>query len=83
MRAVPGEQVITSPERRAAAHALMEQLMALRARCQRHTESFVTPMGEEIYYRYQQGLIDDTATTLAGLLRRDRSQHASCGGGPP
>jgi hypothetical protein len=83
MRAVPGEQVITSPERRAAAHALMEQLMALRARCQHHTESFVTPMGEEIYYRYQQGLIDDTATTLAGLLRRDRSQHASCGGGPP
>jgi TRAP-type uncharacterized transport system substrate-binding protein len=83
MRSVPGEQVITSPERRAAAHALMERLLALRARCQRQTNSFVTPMGDEIYYRYQQALIDEAATTLAGLLQLGRhAQPASSGGGP-
>jgi uncharacterized protein len=69
MRAVPGEQVMESPERRAAAHALMERFRALRVRCQRQTNSFVTPMGDEIYYRYQQSLIDEATTTLATLLR--------------
>jgi hypothetical protein len=69
MRAVPGEQVMASPERRAAAQALMERFRALRVRCQRQTNSFVTPMGDEIYYRYQQSLIDEATTTLATLLR--------------
>jgi len=69
IRAAPGEQVMASPERRAAAQALMEQLRALRARCQRQTNSFVTPMGDEMYYRYQQSLIDEATTTLAALLR--------------
>ncbi|MGA7487945.1 MAG: TAXI family TRAP transporter solute-binding subunit [Xanthobacteraceae bacterium] len=72
MRAVPGAQVMASPERRAAAEALMERLQALRARCQRQTNSFVTPMGDELYYRYQQFLIDEAATTLAALLQRGR-----------
>ena len=72
MRAVPGEQVMASPEHRAAAEALMERLQALRARCQRQTNSFVTPMGDELYYRYQQFLIDEAATTLAALLQRTR-----------
>jgi hypothetical protein len=72
MREVAGEEVMASPERRAAAQALMAQLRALRARCQRQTNSFVTPMGDEIYYRYQQFLIDEAATTLAALLQRGR-----------
>ena len=70
MRAVAGEQVMASPERRAVAQELMERLKALRARCQRQTNSFVTPMGDELYYRYQQSLIDEATTTLAGLLQR-------------
>jgi hypothetical protein len=70
MRSVPGEQAIASPERRAAAKDIMERLQALRARCQRQTNSFVTPMGDEMFYRYQQSLIDEAATTLAALLRR-------------
>ena len=73
MRAVPGAQVISAPEKRAAAQALMERLLALRARCQRQTNSFVTPMGDEIYYRYQQFLIDEATTTLAALLRGPQS----------
>jgi TRAP-type uncharacterized transport system substrate-binding protein len=70
MRAAPAEQVLASPQRRAVAQSLMEQLRTLRTRCQRQTNSFVTPMGDEIYYRYQQVLIDEAATTLAALLDR-------------
>jgi TRAP-type uncharacterized transport system substrate-binding protein len=77
MRAVPAEQVMASPERRAAARALMEQLRALRARCQRQTNSFVTPMGDEMYYRYQQSLIDEATTTLAALLRGSQGPAGS------
>jgi hypothetical protein len=72
MREVAGEEVVASPERRAAAQALMARLRALRARCQRQTNSFVTPMGDEIYYRNQQFLIEEAATTLAALLQRGR-----------
>jgi TRAP-type uncharacterized transport system substrate-binding protein len=39
------------------------QLVELRARCQRYTGSVVTPMGDEMFYRYQESLINE-------LLRR-------------
>jgi hypothetical protein len=42
----------------------------LRARCQRQTSSLVTPMGDEMFYRYQQSLIDEAATTLGALLQQ-------------
>src|SRR6516164_1263855 len=70
MRAVPAERVMAVSERRAAAEAIMERLVELRARCQRHTSSLVTPMGDEMFYRYQQSLIDEAATTLGALLQR-------------
>jgi TRAP-type uncharacterized transport system substrate-binding protein len=70
MRAVPVERVMAVPERRAAAQAIMERLVELRARCQRQTSSLVTPMGDEMFYRYQQSLIDEAATTLGALLQR-------------
>jgi len=69
MRAVPAERVMAVPERRAAAQAIMERLVELRARCQRQTSSLVTPMGDEMFYRYQQSLIDEAATTLGALLQ--------------
>ena len=65
MRAVPVERVMAVPERRAAAQAIMERLVELRVRCQRQTSSLVTPMGDEMFYRYQQSLIDEAATTVA------------------
>jgi TRAP-type uncharacterized transport system substrate-binding protein len=69
IRAVPAERLMAVPERRAAAQAIMERLVELRARCQRQTSSLVTPMGDEMFYRYQQSLIDEAATTLGALLQ--------------
>src|SRR5262249_62261812 len=68
MRAVPAERVMTTPERRAAAKAIMDRLVDLRAQCQRQTGSIVTPMGNEMFYRYQQSLIDEATTTVAAML---------------
>jgi TRAP-type uncharacterized transport system substrate-binding protein len=70
MRAVPAERVIATPETRAAAQAVMERLLELRTRCQHHTSSFFTPMGAEMFYRYQQSLIDEALTTVSGLLQQ-------------
>ena len=39
---------------------------AVRSSC----SSFVTPMGSEMYYRYQELLIEDALATLSDLLRR-------------
>jgi len=77
MRAVPGQEVMASSERRAAAQALMEQLRALRARCERKMNSFATPMGNEMYYRYQQALIDEATTTLDVLMRGSQGSAGS------
>lgn len=68
MRTVPTESV--SREQRAEAKAILDRLAELRARCQRQTSSFVTPMGDEMFYRYQQSLIDEARTTLGVLLQR-------------
>jgi len=69
MRAASAERVMAAPERRAAAQAIMERLGELRDRCQRQTSSLVTPMGDEMFYRYQQSLIDEATTTLGSLLQ--------------
>src|SRR5262245_51195366 len=70
MRAAPVERAMVVPEVRAAAEAILARLADLRARCQRQTSSLVTPMGDEMFYRYQQSLIDEATTTLGALLRR-------------
>jgi TRAP-type uncharacterized transport system substrate-binding protein len=74
MREVPAERVMATAERRAAAQLIMDRLMELRGRCQRHTSSFFTPMGAEMFYRYQQSLIDEAATTVGSLLQRSHPQ---------
>ena len=48
----------------------MEDLEALRLRCEKQLRSVVTPMGREMYYRYQESLIKDAQAMLADLLRR-------------
>jgi len=65
---------IDAPQQRAAAQTLFQQLSNLRVRCRRYTSSFVTPMGDEMFYRYQESLIDEAITTLASLLQNTGSK---------
>jgi hypothetical protein len=83
MRTIPAESAMTGPEKRSAAQSLVRRLLELRERCQRYTDSFVTPMGDEMFYRYQQSLIDDATTTVAALLERapDAAGHPPPAGG--
>ena len=69
MREVSGNHLIATSHQRAAAERLLQRLLHLRNRCQRYTSSFVTPMGDEMFYRYQQSLIDEAITTLGSLLK--------------
>jgi TRAP-type uncharacterized transport system substrate-binding protein len=70
LKALAPEAVIKTPQDRKAAEDLMKDLEALRLRCQDQLRSIVTPMGVEMFYRYQESLIQDSAATLAALLRR-------------
>jgi uncharacterized protein len=83
MREVSTNRPIDAPQQRTAVEALLQQLLQLRIRCQRHTSSFVTPMGDEMYYRYQQSLIDEAITTVGSLLQKFRgtAKQASTGRG--
>jgi hypothetical protein len=76
MRALRAEHVMGAPQRRAAAQAIMNRLAELRDRCRRQTNSFVTPMGDEMFYRYQQSLIDE-ATTSVGCTATPLAQPDS------
>jgi TRAP-type uncharacterized transport system substrate-binding protein len=75
IRAAAAEHAPNAPARRTAAEGIMKRLAELRARCQRQAKSFVTPMGDEMFYRYQQALIDEATTTLAALIQRLPSPH--------
>jgi TRAP-type uncharacterized transport system substrate-binding protein len=70
IKALPPEAVIQTPQDRKAAEDLMRDFDALRSRCGDQLKSFVTPMGSEMYYRYQEWLIDEARAALASLLRR-------------
>jgi TRAP-type uncharacterized transport system substrate-binding protein len=69
IKALPSEAVIQTPQNRKAAEELIEDFDALRRRCEEQLVSYFTPMGSEMYYRYQEGLIDEAKAVLAGLLR--------------
>src|SRR3974390_2784539 len=58
---------------RVAAQDLLSRLTTLRDRCERRAKSFATPMGDEMLFRYQQSLIDDTTSLLKTLLLRPSS----------
>ena len=74
MREVSANRPIDTEHQRAAAETLFQQLLHLRIRCRRYTSSLVTPMGDEMYYRYQESLIDETITTLGSLLQNTRGK---------
>ena len=71
------ERAITPPERRTAALSILHRLLALHERCQRHVSSIVTPMGSEMFYRYQQSLIDEATAKVADLLGHTASPPLS------
>jgi TRAP-type uncharacterized transport system substrate-binding protein len=68
----PGRSQQAPADPGASATEISSQLTDLRARCQRYTGSIVTPMGDEMFYRYQESLIDELAATLAAIPRLAR-----------
>ncbi len=72
IKTLPPEAVIQTPEDRKAAEDLMRDFEALRRLCEDQLKSIVTPMGREMYYRYQEWLIDEAKATLAALLRQPK-----------
>jgi hypothetical protein len=69
IKTLPPGAHIKTPQDRKVAEDLMRDLEALRLRCEQQTRSMVTPMGSEMYYRYQESLIEDAQAMLATLLR--------------
>jgi TRAP transporter TAXI family solute receptor len=69
IKALRPETVIQTPQDRNAAEDLMKDFDALRRRCEEQLGSPVTPMGSEMYYRYQEWLIDEARAALSALLR--------------
>ena len=68
-KALPPEHVIQTPKDRKAAEELIKDFDALHRRCEEQLSSYFTPMGSEMYYRYQEWLIDEAKAVLGGLLR--------------
>ena len=56
---------------------VIDQLIALRARCERQTGSIFVPMGDEMYYRYQRSLIEQAIDTVSALLGRPATSHGA------
>jgi TRAP transporter TAXI family solute receptor len=73
IKALPPEAVVLTPQDRQAAEELTKDFDALRRRCEDQLRSFVTPMGSEMYYRYQESLIDEAKVALVALLRQPTS----------
>jgi hypothetical protein len=69
IKALPPGTVLQTPKDREAAESLRKEFDALRQRCVDQLGSYVTPMGSEMYYRYQEWLIDEARAALAALLR--------------
>lgn len=68
LRAGTVKYPLVEPASRTIALSIVDQLTDLRARCQRYVNSAVTPMGDEMFYRYQEALIDEMTTSLTALL---------------
>jgi hypothetical protein len=68
----PPKYMPTDLVSRADVEGTIDRLTELRARCQRYTSSIVTPMGDEMFYRYQEALIDDLLARLGALFSTTR-----------
>jgi len=76
MKTLPKEATLKTPRDKKAAEDLMHDFAALRRRCQDQLRSVVTPMGSEMFYRYQESLIADAQAMLAALIRRGDGRDA-------
>jgi hypothetical protein len=74
IREAPTGTLMAAAEKQSAAQSIMNRLTQLRTHCQRQTNSFITPMGDEMFYRYQQSPIDDATTTVGALLQHSKAQ---------
>jgi hypothetical protein len=80
IRALPPERALGNPQARASAREIVNQLIELRDRCQRQNRSIFAPMGEEIYFRYQESLINELINTVTAMLERlPRSMNPQTG----
>jgi TRAP-type uncharacterized transport system substrate-binding protein len=70
-KAIPAETTLKQPEDHGATQDLMKDLEALRNRCKAQVEtSWVTPMGSEMYYRYQEQLTEQAIDALSTVMSR-------------
>ncbi len=73
IKALPSGEVLKTPQDRVEAESLLRDLDILRRRCQEQLTSIVTPMGSEMFYRYQESLIDELKGLLTALLRTSKA----------
>lgn len=77
IKSLPPQAALKTPQDRQEAEDLVKSLEALRVRCQEQMNSIVTPMGSEMFYRYQESLVEDALAMLADLLRRPAARAPS------
>ena len=64
------EGALTRPESVATLRRVVHELEALSERSRRESLSFLVPMGQEMAYRYQEGVILETLAVVRDLSRR-------------
>jgi TRAP-type uncharacterized transport system substrate-binding protein len=73
VQTLPASAALRTPEAQTAATDLLKDLETLRARCRAQLEtSWVTPMGREMYYRYQEQMAQGAITALTTLMSRSK-----------
>ena len=68
-RAQPREETLPV-QRRAEVEQVIRALEVLTERCRRQSLSMLVPMGQEMTYRYQEGLITEALAVLRGFVAR-------------
>ncbi len=73
-RATPEEAAHAhdTPAHRARIEEIVRELEELAARSRRQSLSVLVPMGQEMAYRYQEGVVYETLAVLRDFLRRTR-----------
>ena len=74
IEALPPGAVLKTSEDRRAAEDLLRDLEALRLRCEEQLSSIVTPMGREMFYRYQESRIEEAKVALTALIRASNKE---------
>jgi len=68
VKALPSGAFLKAPDDRMAAERLFRDFGVLHLRCRKLLNSIFTPMGSEMFYRYQQSLIESDLAMLKALL---------------